>query len=139
MMASPFLWLTLRPRSPKAGDGGPGFSAASAGLIGVLGIILYLRLRPLVPAPSFAAILVSSSVALMVALIGWRIPAHRRTRIARALRWPSVMRRSGESFGPTAAAGGFVRGIRDILEGDASLLWALVVVVVGLLLLQGVA
>jgi hypothetical protein len=30
-----------------------------------------------------------------------------------------------------------VRGVRDVLEGDASLLWALVVVVVGFLLLQG--
>jgi len=30
-----------------------------------------------------------------------------------------------------------VRGTRDVLEGDASLLWAFVVVIVALLLVQG--
>jgi hypothetical protein len=48
---------------------------------------------------------------------------------------PPSPRRGAPRRRPTGEA--FVRGARDVLEGDASLLWALVVVVVGLLLLQG--
>jgi len=71
------------------------------------------------------------------AAVRGRIPDGQRVRIARALRWPAAVtspRRAAAAAGPVEA---FVRGARDVLEGDASLLWALVVVVVGLLLLQG--
>jgi hypothetical protein len=139
LISSSFLWQVFRPRDSEREGSRPGYAAVAAALVGVVAVLLYVRLKPVVTDPALPALLVSSSVALTVSLITWRIPARRRTRMARALRWPSAMRRTGESFGPTATAGGFVRGIRDILEGDASLLWALVVVVVGLLLLQGVA
>jgi len=83
----------------------------------------------------------AAPAALLTAIAGavlWgRVPEGRRSRIARALRWPVNLAspvRAAAAAGPIEV---FVRGARDVFEGDASLLWALVFVVVGLLLLQG--
>jgi hypothetical protein len=138
LLGSTFLMDALRPNSSSTTQATSPLSSVAAGLLVVLGAILYLSLRALVPPPEAAAAPVALVVAVGAALLWGRIPGGQRSRMARAFRWPvaSPLARNG-----AAAAGavvGLVRGARDVLEGDASLLWALVVVVVGLLLLQGV-
>jgi hypothetical protein len=135
LMASAFSRDVLRPTTAPASPSGLPLALMAASVMVVLNVMLYLRLRQLVPAPSLAAAAVALLVAMAGAVLWDRIPEGRRRRIARAVRWPVAVRSpEGAAAGPVEE---FLRGARDVLEGDASLLWALVVVVVGLLLLQG--
>jgi hypothetical protein len=135
LMASAFLKDVLRPTAAPASPAGLPLASMAASVMAVLNVTLYLRLRQQVPAPPLAAAAVALLAAMAAAIFWGRIPEGRRRRIARALRWPVAVR------SPDSAAAGPVeeslRRARDVLEGDASLLWALVAVVVGLLLLQG--
>jgi len=137
LLASISLRDALRPRADPDPQWASPMASVAAIMMTFLGVTIYLRLRALVPPPSPAAVPVAL-IAAIVGAAGWgRIPDGQRVRIARALRWPAAVtssRRAAAAAGPVEA---FVRGARDVLEGDASLLWALVVVVVGLLLLQG--
>ena len=113
------------------------FASVASAVMVVLSVTLYLRLRPLVPPPVVAAAPAALLTAIAGAVLWGRVPEGRRSRIARALRWPVNLAspvRAAAAAGPIEV---FVRGARDVFEGDASLLWALVFVVVGLLLLQG--
>jgi hypothetical protein len=134
LMASAFLKDILRPTAAPASPAGLPLALMAASVMAVLNVTLYLRLRQLVPAPPMAAAAVALLAAMAAAVLWGRIPEGRRRRIARALRWPVAVRSPDSAAGPVEE---FLRGARDVLEGDASLLWALVAVVVGLLLLQG--
>jgi hypothetical protein len=136
LLASVFLGDILRARAvadPSSSSSPSAFVAAA--VMAVLGLTLYLRLRGLVPPPASAAAPAALAMAIIVSLLWGRVPEDRRMRVARAMRWPAAVRPPrGTVVGPAET---LVRGVRDVLEGDAALLWALVVVVVGLLLLQG--
>jgi hypothetical protein len=137
LLASISLRDALRPRADPDPQWASPMASVAAVMMTVLGVTFYLRLRALVPPPALAAVPVALMAAIAGAAVWGRIPDGQRVRIARALRWPAAVsspRRAAAAAGPVEA---FVRGARDVLEGDASLLWALVVVVVGLLLLQG--
>jgi hypothetical protein len=138
LLGSTFLMDALRPNRSSTTQATSPLSSVAAGLLVVLGAILYLRLRALVPPPEAAAAPVALVVAVGAALLWGRIPGGQRSRMARAFRWPVASPLARNAAAAAGAVVGLVRGARDVLEGDASLLWALVVVVVGLLLLQGV-
>ena len=137
LMASKSLRDAIRPRVDLDPESASAMASVAAAMMTVLGVTVYLRLRALVPPPTLAAVAVAL-VASIVGVVLWaQIPDGPRLRIARGLRWPAAI---ASPRGAAAAAGpveAFLRGARDVLEGDASLLWALVAVVVGLLLLQG--
>ncbi|HMK07694.1 MAG TPA: hypothetical protein VK449_01565, partial [Anaerolineales bacterium] len=111
----------------------PALAAATAVVVAV---IIYARLHGLSPAASMGATAASLVVCAAAALAWRRIPQGGRDRMGRGLRWPRSARVSRGTAAALAPVEGFVRGVRDVLEGDAALLWALVVVVVGLLLLR---
>ncbi len=137
LLASMSLRDALSPKADPDPQWASPMASVAAVMMTALGVTFYLRLRALVPPPAPAAVPVALIAAIVGAAVRGRIPDSQRVRIARALRWPSAItspRRAAAAAGPVEA---FVRGARDVLEGDASLLWALVVVVVGLLLLQG--
>jgi hypothetical protein len=138
-LASTFLMDAFRPRSAAEPQATVALASVAAALIVLLGMILYARLRGLVSPPVIVAAPAALAVSFATVLLWGRIPAGRRARMARALRWPVSPASSTRVEAVVAPVEAFVRGGRDVLEGDASLLWALVVVVVALLLLQGSA
>lgn len=93
----------------------------------------YVALRPAEPPWIGAAVVL---VASAVGAIGFRLarPGNLE-RLERALQWPETR---GVRQGVNAALDAGLRGaraVRDVLEGDASLLWAFVIVLIGLVLL----
>lgn len=134
LLGSLSLREALRPGSENSSAGSV-LSGGAAGLMVVIGSFLYFRLRSFAPAP----VLFSPLIALAVSLTAWLlmslVPSSARSRLARALRWPAPARVVRDSTAAARPAAALLRGMRDVLEGDASLLWAMVVVVVGLLLL----
>ena len=135
LLASTFLKDALRPQAAAREEGGF-LAAAAGGLVAVLAAILYFRLHELAPPPVAYAPVIAAAVAFIAVLVLGRVPDSARTRMARAFRWPAYPRFARDASAAGRPALGFLRGVRDVLEGDASLLWAMVVVVVGLLLLQ---
>lgn len=103
-----------------------------------LGVLLYFRLRAFLPSPTPAAAPLAVALGCIATWSWRRVGLARRSRWARALRGPdaTVLRQAAGVL--VAPLTGLVRGARDVLEGDAALLWALVVVVVAFLLLRGV-
>jgi hypothetical protein len=134
LLGSLSLRQALRPgaENPSAGSA---LGSGAAGLMVVIGSFLYFRLRSFAPVP----VVFSPLMALAVSFAAWGltglIPSAARSRLARTLRWPAPARVVRDSTAAARPVAAFLQGIRDVLEGDASLLWAMVVVVVGLLLL----
>jgi hypothetical protein len=132
------IWLgVITPAEDATTPSFPVPSLVAAALMLVLAVFLYFRLRGLVPSPIPVAAPVALTVGAAGAWIWARVTAPRRSRWARALRWPTSIALRRRMAGVVEPVEAVVRGVRDVLEGDASLLWALVVVVVGFLLLQG--
>lgn len=110
---------------------------AGIGLALIVGtsLAVYLRLRGDVVAwlePSLALV---GSVAVAGA---FRVVSEARlARLERALRLPDLtdVYRLGQYAGDRSLR--VVRGMRDVLEGDASLLWAFVIILVAFLVLRG--
>jgi len=139
LLASAFLTDAFRTRASSTPQATSPLSTLAAGLMVVLGAILYFRLHASVSPPAVLATFAALAVSLSTSLLWARVPPSRRARMSRAMRWPGSFTPSTRVAALAGPVEGFVRGGRDVLEGDASLLWALVVVVVALLLLQGSA
>jgi hypothetical protein len=129
----PLRDLITRKQEPT--ESGAALAALAVALIVVLGAALYVRLQGLVPQPVILAPLISGAIALAGWLVPSRVTAAGRSRMARAFRWPASSRIERGAAVVARPLADVMRGVRDVLEGDASLLWAMVVVVVGLLLL----
>jgi len=83
--------------------------------------------------------LVAPAIAVGAALVMRLVPANRRRRVARAMRGPAVLPLAAWLGAGGRALGRAIREGRDVLEGDASILWAFVVVLVAFLMLRAAA
>ena len=127
--------LSAKPRAGAKSKAAGGASIAAVLMAGFsAGMFAYLR--PLGPLPSTPAIVFSLSVMVAGVVSTRAVSAERWARLARSLSWP----RSLELSRAGLAVGGFlestVRGLRDVLEGDASLLWAFVVLLIAFLVVR---
>jgi hypothetical protein len=98
---------------------------------------IYTRQIPLEVQPTVLS-MSAAAAAMLLGALGFRaLGGERRQRLVRALRLPSL-----DGWGPGLAAGGrkvqsWMRAGRDILEGDAAVLWSYVVLLAVLLLVRG--
>lgn len=137
-LSSRFLYEALHStRGRPAGRPASAVSFIALVVTAVLGAVLIVYLQPISPAPSTLAVVVclgaaaGGTAALIVA------PIEGRSRLERSLRWPRSLDFSRVARGLEVPIGAAARGVRDLLEGDASLLWAFVVLMIGFLLLRG--
>lgn len=98
---------------------------------------VYLRLHGDAVAWVEAAIALLGSLVVAGALRA--LSPARLSRWERALRWPELAAADRASQTAGSAALRLVRVVRDVLEGDASLLWAFVIILVAFLMLRGSA
>jgi hypothetical protein len=137
LLASRYLQEAIRPSRSAPLEAVPVVASLAATVVVLLGALLYIRLRPFVAGPLPMAAPVALGIAIAGAWVLARIPAGQRQRIARSFRWPASLSPRRLLAPLVQVVEAFVRGTRDVLEGDASLLWAFVVVIVALLLVQG--
>jgi hypothetical protein len=105
--------------------------ASSAGLY-------FLLLGPDVPPAQVTLAAATLAVSLAAGLILRLAPRAGRQRIGRSLRWPDLTGVSSGFRWVGEVVAGAARAVRDVLEGDASLLWGFVILlVVYLALSQG--
>jgi len=113
-----------------------GRPSIAAVLMAVFSAGMFVYLRPIGPPPSTLAIAASLAIMVVGAVSAAAVSSERRDRLARSLRWP----RSLDLSLAGRAIGGFLekaaRGLRDVLEGDASLLWAFVVLLIAFLVVR---
>lgn len=122
-----------RPAEGSAVHGQVQFLVAAAVLVGAA-VWTYAAVLP--PSPPWAEagfVLVISAVASVARR--WASPA-RLGRLERALRWPDGRGLVASLRPGLEAMLGAVRNVRDVLEGDASLLWAFVIVLIAFVLLR---
>ncbi len=137
LLASRYLQEAIRPSRSAPLEAVPVVASLAATVVVLLGALLYIRLRPLVAGPLPMAAPVALGIAIAGAWVLARVPAGQRQRIARSFRWPASLSPRRLLAPLIQEVEALVRGTRDVLEGDASLLWAFVVVIVALLLVQG--
>jgi hypothetical protein len=137
-LSSRFLYEALY--SIQGGPAGrPASAVAFLALVvtAVLGVVLFVYLQPISPVPSTLAVVVGLGAAAGGAAALSVVPIEGRSRLERSLRWPRSLDLSRVARGLEVPTGAAARGVRDLLEGDASLLWAFVVLIIGFLLLRG--
>ena len=137
-LSSRFLYEALFPmRGGPAGQPASVVGFLALVVTAVLAAALFAYLRTISPLPSTLAVVVCLAAAAGGTAVLRVVPIEGRSRLVRSLRWPSSLDISRLVRGLEVPMGAAARGVRDLLEGDASLLWAFVVLLIGFLLLRG--